>query len=126
MWKEGEVVLILILFGLLIGLLSSLSGLGGGFLVVPYLLYLGKNAQMAVGTSFLVIFLIATSALIGNWRLGQVDFKTGLILAIGGVIGAQLGPVLLQQVPEIMFKRGFALVMIGMGVWLMWTVRNSA
>ena len=119
-------MLILVLFGFVIGLLSSLSGLGGGFLVVPYLLYLGKNAQMAVGTSFLVIFLIATSALISNWRLGQIDFKTGLILAVGGVIGAQLGPVLLQQIPEVMFKRGFALVMIGMGAWLMWTARGSA
>ncbi len=118
-------MLILILFGLLIGVLSSLSGLGGGFLVVPFLIYMGKKAQLAVGTSFLVILLIAVSSLTAHGRFGNIEWKTGLLLAVGGVIGAQLGPVLLQQVPEIIFKRGFACLMIGIGGWLFWTARNS-
>lgn len=118
-------MLILILFGLLIGVLSSLSGLGGGFLVVPFLMYLGKKAQIAVGTSFLVILLIAVSSLAAHGRFGNIDWKTGLLLAIGGVIGAQLGPVLLQQVPELMFKRGFAILLFGIGCWLFWTTRNT-
>ncbi len=117
-------MLSLILFGLLIGILSSLSGLGGGFLVVPFLLYIGKKAQLAVGTSFLVIFLVAISSLAGHWRLGNIDWKTGLILAIGGVVGAQLGPILLQQVPEVLFKRGFACALIGIGVWLFWSTKT--
>lgn len=114
---------LLILFGLLIGVLSSLSGLGGGFLVVPFLIYAGKKAQLAVGTSFLVILTIALSSLAAHWRLGNIDWKTGLILAAGGVVGAQIGPVLLQQVPELLFKRGFACLMIGTGLWLLWTAR---
>ncbi|QPJ63837.1 MAG: sulfite exporter TauE/SafE family protein [Candidatus Nitronauta litoralis] len=119
-------MLILILFGVLIGVLSSLSGLGGGFLVVPFLIYMGKKAQLAVGTSFLVIFLIAISSLAAHGRFGNIEWKTGLLLAVGGVVGAQIGPVLLQQVPEIMFKRGFACLIIGIGCWLFWTTRSAA
>ena len=118
-------MLILILFGLLIGVLSSLSGLGGGFLVVPFLIYMGKKAQIAVATSFLVILLIAVSSLAAHGRLGKIDWKTGIILAVGGLVGAQLGPTLLQQVPELMFKRGFACLLIGIGCWLFWTTRNT-
>jgi len=118
-------VLILVLLGFLVGILSSLSGLGGGFMVVPFLIYLGKKAQMAVGTSFLAVMLIAVSALIGHGRAGNVDWKTGLLLAVGGVLGAQLGPLLLEQVPEVVFKRAFALLLLGTGTWLLWSARNA-
>ena len=46
-----------ITLGVLVGILSSGSGLGGGFLVVPFLLQLGKEAKVAVGTSFLFILI---------------------------------------------------------------------
>jgi uncharacterized membrane protein YfcA len=119
-------LILTIVLGLLIGLLSSISGLGGGFLVVPYLLYLGKHATHAVGTSFMVILLVATSSLVAHARMGHVDFRTGICLAIGGLIGAQIGPHLLQDVPDVMFKRVFSVVLVGIGVWLFWSARNSA
>ena len=49
-----------IILGVIIGVLSSGSGLGGGFLVVPFLLHLGKEVRVAVGTSFLFILMVAT------------------------------------------------------------------
>ncbi|CCQ91778.1 conserved membrane hypothetical protein [Nitrospina gracilis 3/211] len=115
------------LMGVLVGVLSSLSGLGGGFLVVPLLIYLGHKAQLAVGTSFMVILMIAISSLVAHGRLGNVDFKMGLMLALGGVVGAQVGPLILKQIPDAYFKMGFAAVLIGMGVWMMINaLRNSA
>lgn len=108
----------LIALGVLIGILASVSGLGGGFLAVPVLIYLGKNVKMAVGTSFLFILLVAVSSLVSHWRLGNVDLKMGLLLAAGGVLGAQVGPLLLQYVSEQNFKRVFALFLAVTAVWL--------
>jgi len=113
----------LILFGLLVGVLASGTGLGGGFLVVPLLIYLGKEAKMAVGTSVLFVLVVAVSGVLAHLRVGHVDWKTALVLAAGGVVGAQLGPHLLAQVSEANFKRAFALLLVGTAVWLFASAR---
>jgi uncharacterized membrane protein YfcA len=112
-------LIIKIALGLFIGILSSSSGLGGGFLVVPFLVYLGYEAKIAVGTSFLFVALVAVSALWAHSRLGNVDLKTGLLLAAGGILGAQLGPQVLANISDQNFKRGFSVLLIGTGVWLL-------
>ena len=50
----------LALAGIVIGILSSGTGLGGGFLVVPLLIFLGREAKLAVGTAFVFILMTAT------------------------------------------------------------------
>ena len=117
--------ILLILGGLVIGLLASMTGLGGGFLVVPVLLYLGKKAQMAVGTSFMVVLLIAMSSVAAHYRLGNIDVKTGLMIAIGGIAGAQLGPVILQGMSEQNFKRFFAGILVLLAIWLVYQSRSA-
>ena len=107
-----------ILLGAVIGMLASGTGLGGGFLVVPFLLYLGNEAKVAVGTSFLFVLLISISSLIAHYRLGNVDYKMGLLLSAGGVLGAQFGPIILENIPDEVFKRCFAILMVSIGVWL--------
>jgi len=115
---------LMILFGLLIGVLSSFSGLGGGFLVVPFLIYMEKKVGMAVGTSFLVVMLISVSAVLSHGRLGNIDYKMGLYLALGGVLGAQIGPIILQNISDQNFKRIFACLLVGIGVWMFISSRN--
>lgn len=117
--------ILLVLVGLVIGLLASMTGLGGGFLVVPILLYLGQKAQMAVGTSFVVVLLIAVSSVTAHYRLGNIDIKTGLMIAIGGVVGAQVGPILLQGISEQNFKRFFAGILVLLAVWLVVNSRGA-
>ncbi|MBW2741720.1 MAG: sulfite exporter TauE/SafE family protein, partial [Deltaproteobacteria bacterium] len=56
-------MLVMILLGVLVGIGASFSGLGGGFLMVPLLIFLGYSAQKSVGTSFLAILIISISAL---------------------------------------------------------------
>ena len=104
--------------GLIVGILSSVTGLGGGFMVVPFLIYLGRDAKLAVGTSFVFILLVAISSLIAHYRLGNVDIKTGLVLALGGVLGAQMGPQVLQHVSEQNFKKIFSVLMVITAVWM--------
>ncbi|MBT5471881.1 MAG: sulfite exporter TauE/SafE family protein [Nitrospina sp.] len=108
----------LALIGLIVGILSSVSGLGGGFMVVPLLIFLGREAKLAVGTSFVFILLVAISSIIAHYRLGNVDIKTGLILGLGGIIGAQIGPQVLQYVSEQNFKRIFAVLLVITAVWM--------
>lgn len=108
----------LVLVGIIVGILSSVSGLGGGFMVVPLLIFLGREAKLAVGTSFVFILVVAISSIIAHYRFGNVDIKTGLILGLGGIIGAQIGPQILQHVSEQNFKRIFAVLLVITAVWI--------
>ena len=108
----------LVVVGLIVGILSSVTGLGGGFMVVPLLIYLGRDAKLAVGTTFVFIMLVAISSLIAHYRLGNVDIKTGLVLALGGILGAQIGPQVLQHVSDQNFKKIFSVLMVITAVWM--------
>jgi hypothetical protein len=105
-------------FGILVGIGASFTGLGGGFLMVPLLIFLGFSAQHAVGTSFLGIFVISVSALFAHGKLANVDYKTGILLGLGGIIGAQIGARLLEQVSTGSFKKIFAGVLLGLSIYL--------
>ena len=104
--------------GIIVGLAASFSGLGGGFLMVPLLLFLGYPAQKAVGTSFLGILVISISALIAHNKLSNVDYNLGILLGVGGIIGAQVGARLVEHVSTANFKKILALVLFGLATYL--------
>ena len=104
--------------GIVVGISASFTGLGGGFLMVPILLYLGFSAQKAVGTSFLGIMIISVSALIAHNKLAHVDYKYGLLLGAGGIIGAQIGARLIEHVPTDSFKKIFAAILVCLAIYL--------
>jgi uncharacterized membrane protein YfcA len=99
--------------------LAVFTGLGGGFLTVPLLLFLGFTSQKAVGTSFLAILIIAVSALFAHDKLANVDYKYGFLLGLGGIVGAQIGVRLLTEVQAELFKKIFAVTLIGLAVYLL-------
>jgi len=111
-------MLLLVVSGIVAGIGASFTGLGGGFLMIPLLLFLGFSAQKAVGTSFLAILVISISALIAHNRLSNVDYKLGLLLGIGGIIGAQIGARLVDHVSTANFKKIFALILVGLAAYL--------
>ncbi len=82
-----------VLLGVFVGVLSAIMGVGGGFVLVPAMVYiLRMPAGMVVGTSLLQI--IVTTALTGILQAGRnqtVDIVLAVLLLVGGVIGAQLG-----------------------------------
>ena len=104
--------------GALVGIGAAFTGLGGGFLLVPILLFSGYTAQKAVGTSFMAIIIISISALIAHNKLANVDYKIGIMLGLGGIIGAQIGARLVEHVPTGSFKKIFALVLVALAVYL--------
>jgi uncharacterized membrane protein YfcA len=106
----------LLLFGVLVGCASAFTGLGGGFLVVPFLIFLGRSHPQAVGTSFVTILVLGCSALVAHARLAHVDWKVGLLLGVGGVAGAQLGARLVDRLDAATFSRVFAGVLLALAV----------
>ena len=79
--------------GFLVGILSSIMGVGGGFLMVPAMIYLiGMPTQVVVGTSlFQITFVTAVTTFLHAANNQTVDVVLALSLIVGGVIGAQLG-----------------------------------
>ena len=112
---------LLLSLGLIVGVLASFTGLGGGFIVVPLLIMMGYESYKAVGTSFLVIFIISISALIAHMRLDHVDLKLGALLGVGGIIGAQIGSRLVAHVPTNIFNKIFAVILIGLAIKMFFT-----
>jgi hypothetical protein len=84
-------IIIPIGLGLVVGLLSGLFGVGGGFLMTPLLIMLGIPATVAAATDSNQIVAASTSGTYAHWKVGNVDFKMGFHLLIGGFIGGLFG-----------------------------------
>jgi uncharacterized protein len=74
-----------------VGFLSGLFGVGGGFLMTPLLIFLGVSPAVAVGTEANQIVASSVSGVLAHMRRGNVDFKMGGVLTVGGFIGSGLG-----------------------------------
>ncbi|MDA8079180.1 MAG: sulfite exporter TauE/SafE family protein [Nitrospiraceae bacterium] len=77
--------------GLAVGLLSGLFGVGGGFLMTPLLIMFGIPSTVAAATDSNQIVAASTSGTYAHWKVGNVDFKMGLYLLLGGFIGGLAG-----------------------------------
>ena len=79
--------------GLCVGIMSAIMGVGGGFILIPAMIYiLGMPTAMVVGTSlFQIIFVTANSTLLHAATNQTVDILLALILLLGAVVGAQFG-----------------------------------
>ena len=108
----------MLLGGIVVGIGAAFSGLGGGFLMVPLLLYLGFTVQKAVGTSFLGILVISISALLAHNKMANVDYKLGFLLGVGGVVGAQIGARLVEHVSTANFKKIFAVILVCLAAYI--------
>jgi uncharacterized protein len=85
-----NVVLILGLGGG-VGFLSGLFGVGGGFLMTPLLIFIGIPPAVAVATEANQIVASSVSGVLAHWRRGNVDFKMGVVLLVGGFAGSSAG-----------------------------------
>lgn len=89
---EMSVNVFLILgMGGMVGFMSGLFGVGGGFLMTPLLMFIGVPPAVAVGTEANQIVASSVSGVLAHWRRGNVDLKMGAILTIGGFLGSSFG-----------------------------------
>ena len=84
-------VFVLLGIGLGMGILSGMFGVGGGFLLTPLLIFIGVPQPVAVASSANQLVGASLTGVITHWRRGNVDFKMGAVLVVGGVIGSAGG-----------------------------------
>jgi len=96
-----EAVLVL---GTVVGFLSAVFGVGGGFLATPFLIFLGVPPSIAVGTQANQLVAASVSGTLTHWTRGNVDTKLGLVMLGGSVVGSIIGVAifkLLQYIGQI-------------------------
>src|SRR5262245_37030716 len=77
--------------GLAIGVLSGMFGIGGGFILTPFLIFLGVPPGIAVGTGASQVVAASVSSALGHWQRGHVDWHLGRLPGAGGVRRAYAG-----------------------------------
>jgi uncharacterized membrane protein YfcA len=113
--------LLFLAIGLAAGLLSGLFGIGGGIIIVPALMLVGRmQPATATGTS-LGALLLPVGAL-GAWQYyknGHLDVRASLLIALGIFIGAYVGAVAMQRLDPVLAKRVFALflILVSIRIW---------
>ena len=84
-------VFVLLGLGGVVGFLSGVFGVGGGFLLTPLLIFIGVPPTVAVASSANQLVGASVSGVLAQWRRGNVDFKMGYVLLVGGLAGSILG-----------------------------------
>ena len=98
---EIEINLLLILFfGFVVGFMSGLFGVGGGFLMTPLLIFMGIPPSTAVGTESVQILGSSDSGAIAHSRKKNIDYEIGIFLLIGGIFGSTIGVILFNFLKE--------------------------
>lgn len=106
---------LIIALGALVGVLSGLFGVGGGFLTTPLLIFYGIPPTVAVASATTQITGASVSGAIAHWRRGGVDLKMGLVMIGGGVLGSLTGAALfrlLQATGQVDLVVGFLYVLL--------------
>lgn len=82
--------------GAMVGFLSGMFGVGGGFLLTPLMMMIGIPPAVAAASDSNQIVAAASSGAFAHWRLGNVDFKLGLVILAGGITGGTIGVQLVK------------------------------
>ena len=107
--------LLIIALGALVGVLSGLFGVGGGFLTTPLLIFYGIPPTVAVASATTQITGASVSGALAHWRRGGVDLKMGLVMIGGGLAGSLAGAALfriLQTTGQVDLVVGFLYVVL--------------
>jgi uncharacterized protein len=93
-------LLVMLGLGAAVGFLSGMFGVGGGFLLTPFLMFSGIPPSIAVATGANQIVATSVSGAMAQWRRGNIDFRMGSVLIVGGIAGALIGVALLKILRE--------------------------
>ena len=109
-----------IAIGLFVGVMVSLMGIGGGFFLIPAMIYiLGMPTNVVIGTSlFQIIFITANVTLLQAITTQTVDIMLALLLLAGSVFGAQLGTKIGTKIPAEYLRGMLAALILGVAIKL--------
>ncbi|MCB5186238.1 sulfite exporter TauE/SafE family protein [Methylobacillus gramineus] len=124
----------ILMMGSMIGVISSLVGIGGGSVSVPYLIYCNFNARYAIGTSSAIGIPIAIAGTAGfmlagyagsalpAYSIGYIYLPAFLGIALTSMLTAPIGAYLAHQLPVATLKRLFALLLYIVGLKMLWSL----
>ena len=108
-----------IVAGMGIGLLTGFFGVGGGFIVVPALVFaLGFPLPMAVGTSLLVVAVNSAVALVARASANGVDWRVAVPFTLASLIGVLAGTAITTRVDARLLGRALAILLVGVGLYV--------
>ena len=115
-------VALYLLLGLAAGVSSGLMGIGGGLIIVPALVLLfGMSQHMAQGTT--LALMVPPIGLLAAWtyyKEGSVDLKVAALICFGFFVGGLIGAKFATNIPEIVLKKIFGIVMLGVSIKMLW------
>ena len=115
---------ILMFLGLVVGFLSGMFGVGGGFLMTPMLILMGIPPAVAVASEANHILAASVSGFLAHMRRANVDFLMGFILLIGGVFGSLIGVFLLKYLlsigqEKLFISLSYIFILVFVGLWML-------
>ena len=110
----------LVAIGIAAGVFSAFFGVGGGILAVPLLiLFAGIPERAATATSLAAIGITATAGVVAFSVRGEVDVGYAALVGLPAAVGAVAGTSLQQRVRTSTLTYGFAVLLSGVGIWLL-------
>lgn len=114
-------VVSIIFTGSTAGVLAGLFGVGGGVIMVPLqILLLGEPIKVAIQTSLGVIIITAISTCVGHTYSGNVLFREGILLGMGGLLGAQISTRILPKLPDEVVSITFRTMLGILSIYIFW------
>ncbi len=121
-------IMVRILTGSTAGLMAGMFGVGGGVIMVPLqIVLLGETIKVAIQTSLGVIAIAATSACVGHGLQNPDNLLLlpGLVLGMGGLVGAQISTRFLPRLPDEVITIAFRSFLAIMAIYILWEAWNS-
>jgi len=109
-----------LLISFIIGILASIMGVGGGFILVPAMIYLLRmSTQVVIGTSLMqVLFVSITSTIMHAYVNQTVDVILAAFLLFGGVFGVQVGAIIVQRISGELIRMLLGIIIISLCLFM--------
>lgn len=122
-----ETIVLLLIIGLLVGILGTIIGAGGGFILVPILILIfpEKTPEEITSISLAVVFFNSISGTYAYHKMKRTDYRSGLIFAISTLPGAILGTLIVAIISRNIFNLFFGLILITLATYLFIKPLNS-
>jgi len=106
-------IFILSFVGVVVGFASGFFGIGGGTILVPILIYLGFGVKSAIGISILQMVFSSIFGSFVNYKSNMLKLTDGVVLGLGGFLGAQSSGYIVKHLPSWVLLSMFALALLG-------------
>ena len=119
--EDKQVKISLLLRGLLVGMVTGLLGIGGGFLIVPALyLLVNLPVKKAIGTALLIITINSLFSFLNSYASMEIEWLLLIKFSMGAVLGIIIGTKLSRKIPGNYLKKTFGWVILGMSFYIVY------